>query len=158
MAEVRTHEIDDVALALDLLRERHERISRARQAVIEVMAEARAHLTAEEIEQGVIARAPGVHRATVYRTLSTLSEVGIVRHMHVGGGRALYRLAVGEPDDAAPTMPRAHAQCTSCGRLFDVPADAVDRLSDRLLDELGFALEPHHAALLGICAECRSAD
>jgi Fe2+ or Zn2+ uptake regulation protein len=33
--------------------------------------------------------------------------------------------------------------------------DALDSLITRVDREVGFQIEPHHAALLGLCADCR---
>jgi Fe2+ or Zn2+ uptake regulation protein len=39
--------------------------------------------------------------------------------------------------------------------VIDIPADALDSLITRVDREVGFLVEPHHAALLGLCADCR---
>ena len=148
-----------VQAALGLLRDQHERVTRARQAVIEVLDATDEHLVADEIVARAEASAPGVHRATVYRALSTLGELGLITHTHVGGSATVYHLAVPEPSARAASSPHAHLQCTSCQAVIDIPADVLDSLISRVDSEVGFLVEPHHAALLGLCAECRrSAD
>lgn len=143
-----------VQAALNLLRDQHERVTRARQAVIEVLDGTQEHLAAEEIVARAEASAPGVHRATVYRALSTLGELGLVTHTHVGGSATVYHLAVSEPIDQA-SAPHAHLQCTNCQAVIDIPVDVLDSLISRVDREVGFQVEPHHAALLGLCADCR---
>src|SRR5688572_7476944 len=54
-----------VRAALSVLRTQHERVTRARQAVIEVLDSTEEHLAADEIVARAEASAPGVHRATV---------------------------------------------------------------------------------------------
>jgi Fur family transcriptional regulator, ferric uptake regulator len=144
-----------VQTALGLLRDQHERVTRARQAVIEVLDGTQEHLAAEEIVARAEASAPGVHRATVYRALSTLGELGLVTHTHVGGSATVYHLAVPEPIDQAGSAPHAHVQCTNCQAVIDIPVDVLDSLISRVDREVGFQVEPHHAALLGLCADCR---
>ncbi|HET9779836.1 MAG TPA: transcriptional repressor, partial [Propionibacteriaceae bacterium] len=145
-----------VQAALSLLRDRHERVTRARQAVIEVLDGTQEHLAAEEIVARAEASAPGVHRATVYRALSTLGELGLVTHTHVGGSATVYHLSVPEPAaDHATSAPHAHLQCTNCQAVIDIPVDVLDTLISRVDREVGFQVEPHHAALLGLCADCR---
>ena len=144
-----------VQAALRLLRNQHERVTRARQAVIEVLDGTDEHLAADEIVARAEALAPGVHRATVYRALSTLGELGLVTHTHVGGSATVYHLAVPQPADRATSVPHAHLQCTNCQAVIDIPADALDSLISRVDREVGFHVEPHHAALLGLCADCR---
>jgi Fur family transcriptional regulator, ferric uptake regulator len=148
-----------VEAALGMLRGQHERVTRARQAVIEVLDATDEHLAADEIVARAEASAPGVHRATVYRALSTLGELGLITHTHVGGSATVYHLAVPEVSAKAASSPHAHLQCTNCQAVIDVPADVLDSLINRVDREVGFLVEPHHAALLGLCSDCRrSAD
>ena len=143
-----------VQTALALLRERHERVTRARLAVIEVLDGTDEHLAADEIVARAEASAPGVHRATVYRALSTLGDLGLVTHTHVGGSATVYHLALPAPS-AKAANPHAHLQCTNCQAVIDLPVDVLDSLVSRVDDEVGFLIEPHHGALLGLCADCR---
>lgn len=125
------------------------------------------HLTAEQIGARVAELEPSVHRATVYRTLTALTEAGLLSHVHLGGAGTVYHLVPTQPEgDSAGEIdsgtaayghvhPRhAHVQCVECGRVLDVPRDALSGVAARLLDELGFVLDTSHAALLGRCAEC----
>jgi Fur family transcriptional regulator, ferric uptake regulator len=139
---------------LGLLRDKHERVTKARQAVIEVLDGTREHLAADEIVARAEASAPGVHRATVYRALSALGELGLVTHTHVGGAATVYHLAL-PPATTGHSTPHAHLQCTNCQAVIDIPADALDSLINRVDRDVGFLIEPHHAALLGLCADCR---
>jgi Fur family transcriptional regulator, ferric uptake regulator len=143
-----------VQAALGVLRDRHERVTRARQAIIEVLDSTDEHLAAEEIVARAEASAPGVHRATVYRALSTLGDLGLVTHTHVGGSATVYHLAVPVPAAQLATT-HAHLQCTNCQNVIDIPVAALDSLISRVDREVGFLVEPHHAALLGLCADCR---
>lgn len=142
-----------VGRALALLRSHQERVTKARLAVLEVLDETTGHLNADEIVHRAEARAPGVHRATVYRALATLGELALVTHTHIGGSATVYHLAVTEPERDPP--PHAHLQCTQCGAVFDVPVAALQPLVVQVRRDLGFRLEPDHAALLGTCAACQ---
>ena len=145
-----------VQLALDALRDQRERVTRARRAVIEVLDGTEEHLAADEIVARAEASAPGVHRATVYRALATLGELGLIIHTHVGSSATVYHLAL--PAATMQTSHRhAHLQCTSCHAVIDFPIDVLDSLISRVDHDVGFLVEPHHAALLGLCAECRAA-
>jgi Fur family transcriptional regulator, ferric uptake regulator len=143
-----------VQAALTLLRDRHERVTRARQAIIEVLDGTDEHLAADEIVARAEASAPGVHRATVYRALSMLGDLGLVTHTHVGGSATVYHLAVAAPTSQVAAT-HAHLQCTNCQNVIDIDADVLDPLISRVDREVGFLVEPHHAALLGLCADCR---
>ncbi|MEJ5944138.1 Fur family transcriptional regulator [Pseudokineococcus basanitobsidens] len=140
---------DAVARAVARLRTGGQRVTPPRRAVVEVLAAADEHLTADDVSARIDAVLPGVNRATVYRTLETLADLGVVTHVHVGHGATVHHLAgeaVGED--------HLHAHCRRCGRVVDVPGDLLDAVRGRLVQELGFHLEPQHVALSGTCAVC----
>lgn len=158
-----------LSTALSRLRARGERVTPAREAVLRVLDEAdraEEHLTAEQIGARVGELEPTVHRATVYRTLTSLTEAGVLSHVHLGGSATVYHLVEAEPEQADTDeidsgtaayghgLHHAHVQCVECGRVLDVPPDALTGVAERLRDELGFTLDTSHAALLGRCAEC----
>ena len=89
-----------------------------------------------------------MHRASVYRTLEALCEMGVVQHVHTGHGGAAYHLI--EDDDV-----HLHAQCRQCGALLDVPIEGLSAVAQRLRRKHGFALDPGHVALSGTCRDCR---
>lgn len=134
-------------------------MTQARRAVLEVLdgsEGAGEHLNAEEIAQRAAGSAPGLHRATVYRALTTLGELGVVAHTHVGGSAAVYHLMV-DPvtkDAAVPPTQHGHLQCTACGTVIDVPVELLRPLARRLQQDLDFRLAPEHTALLGTCSRC----
>ena len=90
-----------------------------------------------------------LHLASVYRAVDTLTRLGLVIHTHLPGGSTTYHLAT----TASPPR-HAHAQCSSCGAVVDVPEQWLGDLATRLDDELGFDLDAAHAALLGTCERC----
>lgn len=147
----------------------------ARQAVLRVVDAAdRAdeHLSAEQISERVAVLAPAVHRATVYRTLTSLTEAGVLSHVHLGGSATVYHLAAHPSERTREASPAAydldgstppaqghlHVQCAVCGRVQDAPADVLEEAARRLREDLGFELDTTHAALLGRCADCARAS
>jgi Fur family ferric uptake transcriptional regulator len=88
------------------------------------------------------------HRATVYRTLDRLEELGVVSHVHLGHGPSTFHL------DHVEGRPHHHAVCSSCGAVVEVPTGALDALADGLRSEYGFELSSQHFALSGRCSSC----
>ena len=142
---------DPVAGALELLRAGGHRVTEARRAVLEVLATGEGHPSADELCGRVQDRHPGIHRATVYRTVDRLTALGVVTHVHVGGGATAYHLAPG-----AAVREHLHAICHACGRIIDLPGDLLDPVTAWLATEAGFTLAPAHVALSGTCARCRA--
>lgn len=136
--------------AIDRLRSQGQRVTRARRALLAVVAATDDHLNADEIAERMEALAPDVHRATVYRTIDSLVSSGILTHVHLPHGAATYHLSgIDHHDD------HLHLACRSCGAVVDAPHDLLDPVVTAARDELGFELDPHHVALTGLCRDCR---
>lgn len=127
------------------LRARGGRVTGARRALLSALLSADGHLTADELATRVQAALPDVHLSTVYRCLDTLEQLGLVDHVHLGHGRAVYHLT----DD-----PHQHLVCEVCGAVIEVPDSTFAELSRQLRDNHGFALRPNHFAVLGRCSAC----
>ena len=130
---------------LGRLRERGGRVTAPRQAIIAALLDADGHVTAETLAEVVQDGHPEIHRATIYRTLDTLTDLEVVNHVHLGHGPAVYHLV----DDA-----HHHLVCDDCGAIVEVPPNTFDALGRRLERDYGFRLDAHHFALGGHCRDC----
>ena len=122
------------------LRRTHQRV-----AVLTALAGAAHHPTAEDVAERVRAVDPRIHLATVYRTLHVLEEHGVVAHVHLGHGPAVYHLAGDH---------HVHAVCAGCGRTVEVPEELLRPLRAGLVDSFAFVLDQGHFALSGRCIAC----
>lgn len=121
-------------------------VTAQRRVVLEVLCSRRDHPTVEEIHSEVVARLPDVSRATIYRSLETLGELGLLRRVDHPGSAARYD---------ANMDPHHHFLCTGCGQIHDLPLEAVAGHAD--LRFTGPApLEAHELSILvrGSCGSC----
>lgn len=131
---------------LERVRRRGGRITSARRALLEALLAADGHhLTAQDLADAVQRAVPDVHLSTVYRSLESLEEMGIVDHAHLGHGPAVYHLA---------DEPHHHLVCERCQSVVEVPADVFDELAGILRRSYGFVIRAHHFAVVGRCATC----
>lgn len=122
------------------------RVTPARRALLEALLGAEGHhLTAQDLADTVQRAVPDVHLSTVYRSLESLEEMGIVDHAHLGHGRAVYHLA----DEA-----HQHLVCERCEQVVEVPEDVLAELAGTLRRAYGFVVRAHHFAVVGRCAAC----
>ena len=131
--------------AEDVLRAHGCRVTRPRVAVLRALIETGGTVDASTLAGRAQQHEPGIHEATVYRTVHVLTEVGIASHVHAGHGPSLVRLAV---------QRELVAVCQDCGAIVAVPGDAVAALVAGMRAETGFTLEPGHFALEGVCSGC----
>ncbi len=125
------------------------RITPARRALVSALLSSHSHATAEDLAEIVQRSHPDVHQSTIYRTLDALEELGIVDHVHLGHGRAVYHLA----DD-----PHQHLVCEACGHVLEVPDAIFADLATQLQERFAFTLRPNHFAVLGRCEDCVGHD
>lgn len=106
------------------------------------------HATPERIWRQVRRHTPTVNITTIYRTLELLESLGVVRHTHLGHGAPTYSVHEHE---------HVHLVCHRCGRVDEVPCEVMADLGDLLRRLHGFALDPSHLALSGLCRDCSAA-
>lgn len=135
----------------DLLRARGLRRMASRIQVLAVLEPVNGHLPVAEIYQRVRdCLPPGAHApdvATVYRTVTTLVEQGVLHALTLGGGVTTYGLA---------TAPHHHAVCTNCGTIIEVPARQLSSALEHAMAGSSFALsEAAGLTLHGLCPQCQ---
>jgi Fe2+ or Zn2+ uptake regulation protein len=130
---------------LELLRANGGRVTSPRRAILRALIDHDGHPTAEQLTSAVQADQPDVNESTVYRFLDELERLGVVDHVHLGHGPAVYHFA----DDA-----HLHLVCETCGRVTEVPDKVVATLRRQLHAEFAFDIDPRHFAVLGRCKVC----
>ena len=134
---------EPVASLAERLRARGMRMTTQRQLVLDAVGRLE-HATPDQVSEAV----PEVDLTTVYRTLETLEQIGLLAHTHLGHGAPSYRLA---DDD------HIHVVCHHCNAVTDAPAGLVDELAQRLHADRGFLVDRSHLTIFGTCADCQAA-
>lgn len=131
-------------LERELLRNGH-RITEPRRALLTSMQAMGDHFTAE----GLATASPGVGRATVFRTLKLLQEVGTVCQVVLDDGTLQYRLT--------PGGHHHHIVCSRCGAVNDFASCDIQGLLTEIAARTGYAIDAHRLEVYGRCAGCREA-
>jgi Fur family ferric uptake transcriptional regulator len=117
----------------------------ARRQVLELLGGEGCALTALEIDR----RLPRVGRASVYRTLELLEELGLVQKVDLGGEAAGYERV--EPGGHH----HHHMVCERCGRVVTFEDEPLERAIVALERRRDFDVSSHEVTLRGQCASCR---
>ncbi len=133
------------------LRAESLRLTSQRLAVMEDILASEGHRECDNIFLSLRERGIPVSRATIYRTLDVLEQVGFVRKMDIGDGRFRYenKLAQSHHD---------HLICLECGRIIEFVDRGIERRQENLSREHDFQLIRHIHLLFGICRECRTKE
>ena len=133
-------------LASVLHREGH-RITPQRQMVLDAVCEIGGHARPEEVYELVRRMSPAVNRATVYRTLKLLSELGLIADTVTVDGHMVYEMA-GEHG-------HHHLVCRICDANVEFSDADFHAFTDQLKRSHDFLVESSHVTLRGVCSECR---
>jgi Fur family transcriptional regulator, ferric uptake regulator len=139
------------AQAADALSAAGYRRGGARRAILELLDDQQCALSAIEIEDALLARKREVSRASVYRVMDELEEIGLVQRVEIGQGMVRY-----EPVREGPGH-HHHLVCDHCGRLQPFTDDGLERAIRRLSDRLPLRVSEHEIVIHGACETCASA-
>lgn len=124
------------------------RLTNARKAVVETVADATSALNPIEVYEQAKSTCPGLGLVTVYRTLEKLEELDLIQRVHQPGGCNAY-------------LPHADGHqhliiCQQCGRAQYFEGDNLEAFFERVAGEHGFTVREHWLQLFGVCAECKN--
>ncbi len=135
----------DAARALaDRLRRVGQRVTPQRLVILGALQHGQ-HLSADEVFARVEPLLPAVNRSTVYRTLETFRDLGLVSETDLGGGARQFELIAD---------PHHHLICHHCGGILELDDDLVEPLRRAIHARYGFAPAIGHLAVFGFCAAC----
>ncbi|HOO70910.1 MAG TPA: transcriptional repressor [Spirochaetota bacterium] len=103
----------------------------------------RTHPTVDMIFSALINDIPTLSKTTVYNTLNSLSEKGLVLQITIENNEVRY--------DATVDF-HGHFKCLRCGNLYDINLDEKELLRDSVD---GHKITEHHYYFKGICKNCR---
>lgn len=130
---------------ISLCRQRGMRVTGQRLEVYREIAEKLDHPSADMIYEAVRKRLPAISLDTVYRTLDTLEEFGLIYRVDEACPRAYFD---------ANMEPHHHFFCVRCGSVLDVPPLWENRES--ILDKAAGCgrVESINLQIRGICNNC----
>lgn len=146
-----SHRHDHAVQAEVLLRERGLKVTTPRLLVLKALLDAHRPTSAQELLDSLLGE--GLDQVTVYRTLTTLTEINLAQQVSTTDGSRRFEVHVCE----GCRVDHPHLQCRVCGALDCleegiVPAPLIPtRLAGYLIDEAKLYL-------FGTCPKCQGAD
>ena len=129
------------------LNEQGYRLTGARRAVVETMAESTHALTPIEVYDTARKSYPVLGLVTVYRTLEALEEQGLIQRVHQPHGC-----------QAFITAPAGHQHlllCQQCGQTMSFEGDDLESLIQSIARRTGYQITEHWLQLFGLCPNCK---
>lgn len=131
------------------LREAGLRATRQRLTVLDALADRPDAVTAQDLHMELRQAGEPIGLTTVYRTLTSLSEAGMLDTFERDGEHA-FRLC----GDAH----HHHLVCETCNHVEEISAEEVERWVGKVSVRHGYRITGHRADIFGICADCQGAQ
>jgi Fur family ferric uptake transcriptional regulator len=131
-----------------------QRSTRPRKLIAErliALARSGADFTVDELWQELRQTEPRIGRATIYRSVEKLVNMGLLDRIEFADGTHHYRVCGGGEH-------HHHLTCTQCHRVVDVdiclPMDQLAAIEN----QTNFNIEGHSITLFGSCEDCRNGE
>ena len=124
------------------------RVTSPRRVVADLVATHDGHFTTSELEHVARSRKLGISRATLFRALDLLTELGIVERIDLPSGEHAYV--------ACARSHHHHVVCSRCGRTTEVADHGLAEAGAAMARESGYRIDMHRLELFGYCRHCQA--
>ena len=124
------------------------RLTEPRLAVADLIVAHDGHFTAADLAAAARHRRIGVSRATLFRALELMVELGVVERIDLPSGDHAYV--------PCTTVHHHHVVCSRCGRSTDVDDAGINAAVDEIARATGYRIETHRLELFGLCRPCQA--
>ncbi|MCR4315653.1 MAG: transcriptional repressor [Planctomycetes bacterium] len=131
-----------------VLKKSNLRMTEQRKKLLELIFDSHDHFTAEELYDRCKARDLGVSKATVYRSLTLLTEAEMLEAHNFAQNALVYEhIYEHEHHD--------HLVCTECSKVVEFTCEAIEKYQRDVAKENRFTFESHSLNIFGLCPDCQ---
>jgi len=125
------------------------RVTEPRRSVARLVVDQDGHFSAADLVAQARSLRLGIGRATIFRTLDVMSELGVVERIDLPNGEHAY---VGcEPAH------HHHVICSRCARTTKVEDCGMSAVAREVARRTGYRIDEHRLELFGLCPACQRA-
>ena len=118
-----------------------------RALILDVIRRGQGHLDADEVYQKARKKHPRLSLSTVYRTLQTLKELGLIEEVHFDETHHHYEIK--------PATAHHHLVCAGCGKIVEFECPLSEKMKEDVSREHNFAVINTEVRMTGYCPDCR---
>jgi len=136
---------------MEELSKRGVRMTAQRRLLVGIIQDSPRHLDAATLLKLAKQKDPDVDRATVYRTIALLKNLGLIDEldlMHLEGEKHYY--------EAKTNRDHCHMACFRCGAIMEYASSSFERLKQDIAKQSGFHIRVVRLEVGGLCKRCRS--
>ena len=127
---------------LDELKNKKVRLSHQRIKVLEYLVSYKYHPTVDQIYNGLKKDVPTLSKTTIYNTLDSFVDAGMLRVITIEDNETRYDIDTGD---------HGHFKCEICKEIYDFKFDISSITSDDLSD---FKVTDKNVYYKGVCPKC----
>ncbi len=122
------------------------RLTAPRRSLAGLIADQVGHFTAADLVEAAHGRGLAIGRATVYRTLEVLEDLGAVERLDLPSGEHAYV--------ACEPAHHHHVVCSRCGRSDEIDDAGLRAIVGDVARRTGYRVDDHRLELFGLCPAC----
>jgi Fe2+ or Zn2+ uptake regulation protein len=136
-----------IRLYRDFLKSKGLLYTQPREVVLKEAISALWHFSADELTEQMHKNGIAISRATVYRTLSSMKEAGILNSVDLGHGHIHYE---------APRTKKQHEHiaCKQCGAICEIQAENLAKEINAAAAKAKFKHIEYAIRISGVCEKC----
>ncbi|NIS09720.1 MAG: transcriptional repressor [Candidatus Dadabacteria bacterium] len=119
-------------------------------AVFKVIEESKTHMSIEKIHTEVKKLLSNVGLATIYRTLDSLIELGLIEKVHLEDGCHNFTSAL--------SGHRHALVCKVCDQIVEYEDCPLEGIKEDVSKKTGFEIDNHYLQLFGTCSDCQASN
>jgi Fe2+ or Zn2+ uptake regulation protein len=124
------------------------RLTEPRRALAGLIEARTGHFTADELLGDSRRSRIGLARATVFRSLEVLTELGVIERLDLPNGEHAFV--------ACESAHHHHVVCSRCGRSTDVRDSGISQVVAEVARRSGYRIDSHRLELFGLCPPCQA--
>lgn len=138
--------------ATEAIRTSGGRMTAQRELLLDLLATTATDIDVETLHQLASQQDAGISLPTVYRTLNTLEQAGLITPLYVSKDheRRVYRIK-----GNAEKTSTFHFTCRNCGQVIAFQSDLIAQIRTELTTQLGADISTLCMCAGGLCADCR---
>ena len=134
------------------LLQRGVRMTAQRRLLVGLIQDSSRHLDAATLLKVAKQKDPDIDRATVYRTIALLKDMGLIDEldlMHIEGEKHYY--------EAKTNRDHCHMACFRCGAIVEYASSSFEKLKHEMAEQSGFQIRVVRLEVGGLCKRCQNA-
>ncbi len=128
------------------IKEKNLKFTQQRETILDEILNTKGHFQVEDIVHNIKNKNINVSRATVYRTLNILKDMGLVTEVIKFDNKTIYEISLKDHHD--------HLICTNCGKIIEFHEEEIEKLQDKICKNYQFTPSFHRLEIFGLCKEC----